>query len=233
MILRLYPHFLFLLLCTTIMSAGCAKEVKLPPSPSSKEVVAEENVDPSCAYFYFLWGNHAEYNQQFAEALEAYEKASICDPHAEHIAEKIPILLIQTGQLEEASAWLEKYIQSRPDKTVQRFMLARLKIQQGKEDEAIALYLEALEVDPLNSNIKLRLGLLYSKQGKYKKAEQIFKSILKTDTNSYFAILYLARLYVKIGQLDLAENQIKHKLLFRHFTVSNFCHGPGKTVSIS
>jgi tetratricopeptide (TPR) repeat protein len=207
MIFRLYPYLLFILLSTIVMSGGCAIEEKLPPLPSSKEAVTEENVDPSCAYFYFLWGNHAEYNEQFAEALEAYEKASICDPKAEYIAEKIPILLLQTGQLEEAAAWLENYIRPRPHKTVQRFMLARLKIQQDKEDEAIALYLEALEVDPQNSNIKLRLGLLYNKQGRYKPAEQIFKSILKTDNNSYFAILYLARLYVRTGELDLAENR--------------------------
>ncbi len=207
MIIRLHPLFLFPLLILISLSSGCANQKEINTEPPPVETIAEENVDSSCSYFYFLWGSHAEYNQQFAEALEAYEKASICDPNAEYIAEKIPLLLIQTGQLKEAATWLEKYIKSRPHKTLQRFMLARLKIKQDKADEAITLYQEALEMEPDNSNIRLRLGLLYSKQKEYETAEQIFKTILETDENSYFAILYLARLYAQTGDLDIAAEQ--------------------------
>ncbi len=207
MIFRLHPLFFFALLLSIILSSGCAKQKKVEPGVPTVETIAEENVDSSCSYFYFLWGSHAEYNQQFAEALEAYEKASICDPNAEYIAEKIPLLLIQTGQLEEAANWLENYIKTRPHKTLQRFMLARLKIQEDKADEAILLYQDALEMEPENSNIRLRLGLLYSKEKEYETAEEIFKTILETDKNSYFAILYLARLYAQTGDLDIAADQ--------------------------
>ncbi len=208
MIFRKHPFFLIFLLSLFVISYGCSKKQEQIIQPATSiEPVMEENVDSSCSYFYFLWGSHAEYNQKFEEALEAYEKASICDPNAEYIAEKIPILLIQTGQLQEASSWLENYIKSRPHKTMQRFLLARLKIQADKADEATILYQQALEIEPDNNNIKLRLGLLYSKQKKYTAAEEILQNILKTEENSYFAILYLARLYTQTGKLDLAENQ--------------------------
>lgn len=187
---------------------GCTQKQSLDITASSIEDI-DENIDTSCAYFYFLWGNNAEYSERYDEALEAYEKASICDPKAEYISEKIPVLLIHLGRLQDATVWLENYIRKKPYKTVQRFMLARLKIQEGKEEEAIELYNEALKLEPENDNIRLRLGLLYSKEEKSDKAEKIFKTILKKNKSSYFSILYLARLYVKTGELKLAE---KHYL---------------------
>lgn len=203
---------LFLFLIPLVITGGCAGEKKIGQSPGAIEQLAEENIDSSCAYFYFLWGSHAEYNQQFEEALEAYQKASICDPTAEYIAEKIPILLIQTRQMTEATVWLENYLRTHPHKTAQRFMLARLKIQDNRADEAILLYKEALELEPENNSIRLRLGLLYSKQKQYEAAEEILKSILQTDKDSYFALLYLARLYTQTGELNQAANYFNKAL---------------------
>ena len=195
---------ILLLVSIAFLVVGCATDraVFNPPPPQQ---AAEERPDSSCSYFYFLWGSNAEYAQRYAEALEAYEKAAICDPGAEYIAEKIPVLLVQLGRFEEASAWLENYIKDRPEKTVQRYMLARLKIKEGDLDKAIQLYQEALDLDPENNNVRLRLGALHSRKGKYKVAESIFKTILEKDENSYFAVLYLARLYAKTGELGLSE----------------------------
>ncbi|MBM9604316.1 tetratricopeptide repeat protein [Desulfopila inferna] len=193
------------LLVIALLSSGCANGKQ--QEPVAPEIPWQESTDSSCSYFYFLWGSNAEYDERYDEALEAYEKASICDPDADYIAEKIPVLLIQLGRLEEAAAWLEKYIAGRPDKTVQRFILARLRILEGKEDEAIQIYREALEVEPDNANIQLRLGLLHGKKGEFEVAENIFKAILEKDRNSYFALLYLARLYTENNELDKAEQR--------------------------
>jgi len=187
-----------------LLYIGCANQH--PPAAPAHLPPVKENVDSSCSYFYFLWGSNAEYEERYEEALEAFEKAAICDPEAEYIVEKIPVLLIQLGQLREAADWLENYIKRKPQKTVQRFMLARLKIQEDKEEEAITLYEEALGIEPENNNIRLRLGLLYGKKGELEIAESIFLDILEKDPASYFAILYLARLNAKRGKLDISEN---------------------------
>ena len=71
---------------------GCSDkqpEVSLTPPP--------EQIDFSCSSFYFLWGTHAEYSEHYSEALEAYEKALICDPTASYIKEKLPILMLKMG----------------------------------------------------------------------------------------------------------------------------------------
>lgn len=198
--------YIMIMLAAALLGAGCAvdKSIYSPPSPQQ---AAEETADSSCSYFYFLWGSNAEYDERYAEALEAYEKALICDPSADYVAEKIPVLLIQLGRFDEATVWLENYIKTRPEKTVQRYILARLKIKDGKVDEAIQLYQDALDLDPQNNNVRLRLGALYSKKGQYKVAESIFKTILQEDESSYFAVLYLARLYSKTDELGLAEKR--------------------------
>ncbi len=198
---------IFLLTC----SSGCTPE-KLLTTVEPPEVTSEDPIDSSCSYFYFLWGNSAEYNSNYAEALEAYEKAIICDPQAEYIAEKIPTLLIRLGRTKEAGAWLENYIKDKPEKTVQRFMLARLKIQEGKDDEAIKLFQEALDIEPENTSIRLRLGLLQAQKGEYERAETIFKSVLASNQESYLATLYLARLYTQAGKLQDANKYYKEAL---------------------
>ncbi|MEE4243264.1 MAG: tetratricopeptide repeat protein [Desulfopila sp.] len=193
------------------LTQGCATSDQ-PHSSAAAAEPGDDAADFSCSYFYFLWGSNAEYQERYEEALEAYEKAAICDPNALYIAEKIPVLLIQLGRFEEAADWLENYIVDRPDKTVQRFMLARLKIEAGQEDEAIELYREALQAEPDNDNIRLRLGLLYSKKGEYTIAETLFQAILNNNGESYFALLYLARLHAKTGHLNAAEQKYMEAL---------------------
>ena len=195
-----------------IGQTGCIPGKTTPPVITEKQVFEEDPVDSSCSYFYFLWGNTADYNRNYAEALEAYEKALICDPGAEYIAEKIPTLLIRLGRISEAAAWLENYLKDKPTKTVQRFMLARLKIQQGKDDEAIALFQEALDIEPNNTSIRLRLGLLHAQKGEYERAEKIFKDILANYNESYFATLYLARLYQESGDFSKSEQYYRDAL---------------------
>ncbi len=189
---------------------GCASfNTDASQAQSSEQ---EEKIDSSCAYFYFLWGTHAEYDQRFEEALEAYEKAAICDPSAEYVTEKIPILLIRLGKMQESAAWLQTYISDHPKKNVQRFLLARLQIQEGNIQQALELYEEALTFDPENRNIHLRLGILYSQQKQYDKAKIIFQDLLDKDPDLYFATLYLARLSIQTKEFEYAAQQYKQAL---------------------
>ncbi len=172
----------------------------------------ENKIDSSCSYFYFLWATHAEYDQRFEEALEAYEKAAICDPSAQYITEKIPLLLIKLGKIDEASIWLEKYILAHPHKNSQRFLLARLYIHKGNIQEATRLYKAAIKIEPNNRNIQLRLGLLYGQQKQYDKAKSIFQELLNNNSNLYYSALYLARLSIQTQEFELAAQKYNQAL---------------------
>jgi len=168
---------------------GCSDkqpEVSLTPPP--------EQIDFSCSSFYFLWGTHAEYSEHYSEALEAYEKALICDPTASYIKEKLPILMLKMGDFEAAATWLGEAIENDPTNTTYLLFLANIFVQQEKIEEAVTLYEEILKLEPKNEPVNTRLGILYSHLGEYDTAEQIFRDLLARDADSYFTTLSLARL---------------------------------------
>ena len=201
---------LFLIFHLCLLLGACAA----PPAEKHVETqpVEEDQTDLSCSYFYFLWGTHSEFNQKYAEALEAYEKSLICDPKAGYIKEKIPILLLKMGEFEKAGDWLRQALVDQPEENSNRLFLASLYIQQGKMAEAIELYDQVLATDPENESVHLRLGLLYSHQEQYDKAEKIFRRLAEKNGGSYFAHLSLARLLKQIEKFEEAGREFEKAL---------------------
>lgn len=228
-----YPFtFLLFLLSLQISLASCADKTQLPvvaaPAPASTSVPAPasdpppetangESRDLSCAYFYFLWGAHAESNKNYSEAQEAYEKALICDPEADYVLKKLPVLLIKMEKLHAAAQWLREAIKKNPNDIDNQLLLARLDVNTGDFNEAIQIYEKILELAPDNSTVRLRLGYLYSQQGRYKEGEKTIKVLLVKDPGSYFALLYLARLAIQSGDFDSAAI-FYEKILPQHWS---------------
>jgi tetratricopeptide (TPR) repeat protein len=184
----------FILFLPTI--AGCTNSTRATTDNTEELYQA----DRSCSYFYFLWGTHAEHDQRFDEALEAFEKALICDPAAGYIEKKIPVLLFRLGETEKAAELLKEAIKHDPEDLSQYLLLAHLSIQQNKRDEAIELYREVLKRDPANEGVLLRLGILSVQQSHFEEAEKLFRDLIEHNPSLYFARVYLARL------LQMREN---------------------------
>ena len=181
---------MFLVFCLLLGSCSFNRTTPL-------KQVEEESSDLSCSYFYFLWGSHAEISERYTEALEAYEKALICDSNAEYVKRKIPILLLKMGDTEKAIDWLQQAIKEQPGTIPLYLFLANLHIQEDNSDEAILLYDEILELEPDNEDVQLRLAFLYTRQEKYAVAEDILRNLSKKHDEHYFAHFYLARLLKK------------------------------------
>lgn len=147
------PVILCLLLCSCSFN-----------KPTTLELIEEDSIDFSCSYFYFLWGSHAETSERYAEALEAYQKALICDSNADYIIRKIPILLLKMGETTKAIDWLQQAIKEQPDTIPLTLFLANLYAQQHKSAEAITLYDKVLRLEPDNEDVQLRLTFLYIQQ---------------------------------------------------------------------
>ena len=187
-----------------VKSEAIAKQTKSATQPAAAVAVKAEAakaaatepapMDRTCAYFYFLWGSHAEYNQDLEASLDAFEKALSCDPSSAVIEKKIPILLMKMGETDQAAQWLVKNIKHDPTDKSQYLLLAHIRIQQMNRAEAIRLYQEALAQDPDDSGVLVRLGILYSQQMELDKAEEIFRRLLATNQEEYYAWLYLGRL---------------------------------------
>ncbi len=173
---------------------------------------AVEQTDSSCSYFYFLWGVHAENNQRFSEAEEAFEKALICDPDSSYVLRRLPILLIRMGKPYGAAKWLRIAIEKYPLDLQDRLLLARLYIRNGDIEDAIDLYREIIELDPDDETVLLRLGFLYSQQNRFVEAEEMFMRALSLNPDSLFAHLYLARLAIQTGDVEQAVDWYKEAL---------------------
>ncbi len=195
-------YYLSVLFSATLLFAGCAS---LTGGQSDVDGVPESR-DFSCSYFYFLWGSHAEYEKRFPEALESYEKALVCDPSADYIKRKLPLLHIRTGDTDQAIDILEKELRLEPQDTARRTLLASVFIQQRKIQNAISQYEAILDYDPVNEEILFRLGALLSQTGSYDQARFYLLKVLKIDPNSYYAQLYLARIADQQGEAENAEN---------------------------
>lgn len=193
-------YILFLTICLVMLTSCSDKRPELSAS------APQEQVDFSCSSFYFLWGTHAEYSEHFSEALEAYEKALICDPRAHYIKEKLPVLMLKMGDFDGAANWLSAAIADEPANTTYLLFLANIYVQQERIEDAVQLYEEILALEPENEPVNTRLGILYSHLGEYDTAEKIFRELLDRKPDSYFTILSLARLLNQKKELAEAAN---------------------------
>jgi tetratricopeptide (TPR) repeat protein len=184
-----------LLVCLTVLLSGCQPTVETAEDQARQALPpAETETDRACAYFYFLWGRHAELKLRFEEALEFYQKALICDEQAEYISEKVPIILLRLDRTDEAGLWLHNYLASHPDKTGMRMLYAKVLLRQKKNGEAMRQYQLISEQHPDDVAILLLLVEMYLNTNQPERAQPLLERILAQDQTSYPGNVLMARL---------------------------------------
>jgi len=167
-----------------------------------QERTAEAN-DIACSYFYFLWGKTAENNDRFEEALEAYEKALLCDEESEFLKQSLAVLLIRMDRKEQAAEVLEQIISRNPEDAENRILLAKVYRSMGLMDEAVVIYQSLLEIKEDHDTL-LMLGTLYAQNKEYDKAQKILNRLIQLEDDSYLAHYSMARLYRELRYYDKA-----------------------------
>ena len=190
--------FAFVLLFSGFFLGGCAQHETVGRQDAfiANPPGVGEEADYGCSYFYFLWGRHAELAGKYSEALEAYEKALICDPAADLVVRKIPLLLLRLGRTDEAVARLEDYLEAHPLESGSRMLLAKIFIRQGELQDAAAQYRKVHKLTPDDSTSLLLLSELYLADSKQDLARDTLEEVLQIDNQSYPAHVLLARLLV-------------------------------------
>jgi len=198
-----YPVQAVLLSLLLLLSISCAKT---GDTDNSKSITPPplDSQDRSCAYFYYLWGNHSESNRKYKEAIDAYEKALLCDPYSSMILEKLVVVSLRIGNEAKAALHLQKLVTEQQGTISQNLLLARLLARLGQLDKAAQRYQYVLKREPNNETARLQLGLLYTIEKKYAKAEETFLSVTRMKPESYPASLYLAKLYGEMDNVDRA-----------------------------
>ena len=98
------------------LSACSALSVQQDNEATHRMETEQSVADTGCSYFYFLWGKSAELSgpEHFDEAVEAYEKALVCDENAIYVMQSLAILLLQMDRRQQALLRLEKLLALQP-----------------------------------------------------------------------------------------------------------------------
>ncbi len=190
---------LFFLLCAFLLATGCAehRDTAANHVDLSPDLVVElqvEEADLECSYFYFLWGRYAELTAQLNEALEAYEKALICDPETDYIAQKIPILLLRLDRVDEAKEHLQAYLLKHPQESGVRMLLAKILIRQKSYDAAIEQYQIVHRQHPEEVRALLLLSELHLARQQFDAAREVLQQVVAISEDAYPAHVLLAAL---------------------------------------
>ena len=165
---------------------------------------SEEPADSACSYFYFLWGKSAEAEEKYEEAMEAYEKALVCDPQAVYVNQKLAVLLFNMGKKEQAVVQLEKMIAEDPANIQNRLLLGNVYSSMGQHDQARAVYEAILKIAPDDPQALLMLGALSASDRDYLEAQKMLEKLVAVDDKSYAGYSYLAKLYRELNYYDKA-----------------------------
>lgn len=164
----------------------------------------EETVDTGCAYFYFLWGKTAFSERHYNEALEAYEKALVCDPEADYVRRALVVFYVKMGKNDDAARLLGKLLEHHPDDVEILTLKAGLYVSKGQVDEAASVYNSILDIIPDDNKTLLRLGSLYAGNGRFEEARLVLERLVRIDEDSFVGFQYLAKLYQQQGAYEKA-----------------------------
>jgi tetratricopeptide (TPR) repeat protein len=216
--MRKITALILLMLCTSC--AGLSTR----PETGEKQIGAaqeEAPADTACSYFYFLLGKSAELDgpEFYDEALEAYEKALVCDENATYVMQSLAILLLQMNRKQQAAVRLEKLVALHPTDLQIVSLLASIYAASKEIDKAVATYQAFLEREPENQQALLLLGTFYARHKRYGEAEKILDRLLSIDSNSADGHQYLARLYRELKLFDRAIEHYQKALSLRWSTL--------------
>ncbi len=184
--------------CLSLFFSSCAGPVSQPILSDAHSPLSSSNpelADTDCSYFYFLWGKTAESEKRFDEAVEAYEKAIVCDESSDYVVKRLAVLLVRLDRKQQAVNWIEKIVADRPHDSTAKMLLANLYASIGEFDLAADIYIKVLEDDPENSEVMLMLGTLYISNLEYGNARKFLERLVETDPESSVGFQYLAKLY--------------------------------------
>jgi len=208
---------LFLSLFSLLLSTGCAHRPEdLEKAPSPLERVGEvqnHDVDHDCSYFYFLWGRYAEITNQLDAALEAYEKAAICDPGSGYISRKIPVMLLRLGRLKEAATHIQAFLTQHPDAPGIRMLLAKLYIKNQDDAGAEKQYRLVHQRHPEEVQALLLLAQLYLRRENIDAARTVLQEVLTVSADDYPAQVLLARIFAREQNIAEAKRYYEKSLV--------------------
>lgn len=151
---------------------------------------------------WFYRGYHLYRLDQWAEALEAFEKASEIDPEDPRHHFRQGLIRQTMGDFEGAQASLRRANELDPTDAITAARYSRVLRVSGDYDEAERVVSEALAASPDSSDLHYALGQLRLRQGNDAEAEAAFRRAIAISPNRSDAHHDLSRLLSRTGRED-------------------------------
>lgn len=184
-----------------MLAVSCVPQTEVPssqPPPAVAKVAPaparREGGDTQCSYFYFLWGKTAEAKGNYEEALDAYEKAIVCDSEADYVIRNLTVMLLRMNRKQQALEWVDKLLVANPEDQKVKLFQADLYGSIGEDAKAITIYEALLAQQPKDPELLLKLGKQYMSVLDYLKARDLFEQLVVVEPDSFMGYYYLARL---------------------------------------
>lgn len=168
--------------------AGNLNNLRSLPVPAAK--VSSAALREKQAEYFFECGLALEESDAPPQkAIEAYQKAVECNPHAAGALVNIGTIYYRLSDYREAEKYYQRAIEADPRYPLARFNLGNLFDEQGDLVQAERLYCSALELNPQYADAHFNMALLCEKKGEALRALQHWKVYLKLDPASSWAEL--------------------------------------------
>jgi tetratricopeptide (TPR) repeat protein len=151
---------------------------------------------------WYYRGYHLFRLDKWAEALEAFEKASEIDPEDPRHHFRQGLIRQTMGDFEGAQASLGRANELDPSDAITAARYSRVLRVSGDYDEAERVVSEALAASPDSSDLHYALGQLRLRQGKDAEAEAAFRRAIAISPNRSDAHHDLSRLLTRTGRED-------------------------------
>ncbi len=158
-----------------------------------KLVEHEENPE-----VYYNIGYIKTVKEEYAEAIEAFRKATSLDRYFAKAFEAMGRAYRAMGAPEEAEKCLKK--------------AAEIYLSNEKEEKAEGILNEILQENPDTINVYNTLGVLYRKRGQYQEALRQYEKALKIHPDQPYVYYNMGRLYVDLEDLIRAKANFEKAL---------------------
>ncbi len=174
-------------------------------------------------------------NQDWSDAVAAFEQALALDPDNAEALTNLGTVAMQRGQAEEALRWYGRALQANPNNVDAILQIAGLRTARNELPLAESMYRQALALEDRLPPPYIGLGDILQRQGRQEEARQVLEQALALDPRSIEAHYNLGVVYMALGQAEKARQSFEKTLslesqhAFAHNNLGHLLHKVGET----
>jgi tetratricopeptide (TPR) repeat protein len=169
---------------------------------------------PNSAQILYEFGQVSMAANYVREAILAFRRALMMDDSKPEYYSGIVQALLMTFDYPQATDYIDKYIQMKPDDGWGYYTKGRLLYFSGNPDEALPNLERALQMGPNRVNPLHYLGRIASDRGDYDAAIDYFRRALESSPDDGQTHLRLGIVYLRRGEFEAAEKELRRAAEF-------------------